>query len=164
MSDTLRSKEGKLRINILPILGLEEVMKVGEFGAKKHSEFGYKQGFPISYFINAAFRHIFLEFLIKGMNKDEESGLHPLAHGAWNILAALEQMIIKPELDDREKLGYKDKEESTSEYNSEIYSIPIPKIVATVKGKIDFESSLNDKLKISSTSPLFDPNRESGAV
>lgn len=100
-NDASRSKEGKLRLTILPLGGLSELMQVAEFGAKKHGELSYKQGFPVSYYINAAFRHIFLQWLINREDRDKESGISHLAHGAWNILAALEQMQSHPELDDR---------------------------------------------------------------
>jgi hypothetical protein len=58
---------------------------------------------PVTKYVNAAFRHVFIEWLFKGIDNDPESGLPHLAHGAWNLLAALEQMILKPDLDDRYK-------------------------------------------------------------
>lgn len=102
-NDPFRSKEGKVRFSISPMLGIDLVLKVGEFGAKKHGTLGYTQGFPISYWIDAAFRHIFIQWLLKKEDNDQESGLPHLAHGAWNILAALQQMLLKPELDDRSR-------------------------------------------------------------
>lgn len=93
--------QGKFRISILPGLAIEQVMAVGEMGSKKYGDFNYKKGMPVSKFINAAFRHIFIEWWFKGNDLDNESGLHHLAHGSWNVLAALEQMLLKPELDDR---------------------------------------------------------------
>lgn len=101
--DPLKSKEGKVRFSISPMVGIDLVLKVGEFGAKKHGELGYTKGFPISYWIDAAFRHIFIQWLLKKEDNDQESGLPHLAHGAWNILAALQQMLLKPEFDDRSR-------------------------------------------------------------
>ncbi len=101
MSKGVKFDEGKVRISILPGLALEEVMKVGEFGAKKYGDLNYKKGMPVCKYINAAYRHIFKEWLFKGVDMDDESGLHHLAHGAWNVLAALDQMMTKPEYDDR---------------------------------------------------------------
>ncbi len=93
--------QGKPRISLLPGLAIEQVILVGEMGAKKYGDDNYRYGMPVTKFINAAFRHIFIEWLYKGIDIDPESGLYHLAHGAWNILAALEQMLLKPEFDDR---------------------------------------------------------------
>lgn len=94
---------GKARISILQGKAFEQVMKVGEMGAVKYGDHNYRKGMPVTKYINAAFRHVFIEWLFKGIDLDDESGLPHLAHGAWNILSALEQMIDKPELDDRYK-------------------------------------------------------------
>lgn len=101
--------QGKLRLSILPGLAIEQVMKVGEMGAGKYGDYNYKLGMPVTKYINAAFRHVFLQWLFKREDNDQESGLPHLAHGAWNLLAALEQMILKPEFDDRYKLSKKAK-------------------------------------------------------
>lgn len=97
--------QGKVRISILPGLAIEQVAKVGEFGAKKYGDYNYKLGMPVTKYINAAFRHIFIQWLFKNEDLDQESGLPHLAHGAWNILTALEQSILKPEFDDRYKVS-----------------------------------------------------------
>jgi hypothetical protein len=94
---------GKARISILPGRAIELVMKVGEFGSKKYGAHNYRKGMGVTRYLDAAFRHVFIEFLFKGIDLDPESGLPHLAHGAWNVLAALEQMLVKPELDDRYK-------------------------------------------------------------
>lgn len=94
---------GKPRISILQGRAIEMVMQVGEMGAVKYGDHNYRKGMPVTKFINAAFRHVFIEWLFKGIDNDEESGMPHLAHGAWNLLAALEQMLTKPELDDRYK-------------------------------------------------------------
>lgn len=99
----IKHDQGKLRISILQGRAIELVMAVGEMGAKKYGDHNYRNGMNVTRYINAAFRHVFIEWLFKGIDNDEESGLPHLAHGAWNILTALEQMITKPELDDRWK-------------------------------------------------------------
>lgn len=100
-SGGIRYDKGKPRISILQGLAIEQVMLVGEMGAVKYGDHNYRKGMSVTRYINAAFRHIFLEWLFKGIDNDPESGLNHLAHGAWNVLAALEQMLTKPELDDR---------------------------------------------------------------
>lgn len=105
MSDStagIKHDSDKVRISLLPLRAIEQVAKVGEMGSKKYGDHNYRGGMAVTRFINAAFRHTFLGFML-GENNDKESGLPHLAHAAWNILAALEQMIVKPELDDRYK-------------------------------------------------------------
>lgn len=99
----IRHDSGKPRISLLPGRAIEVVMQVGEFGSTKYGDHNYRGGMPITKYINAAYRHVFVEWLFKGQDTDPESGLPHLAHGAWNILAALEQMLLKPNLDDRYK-------------------------------------------------------------
>lgn len=103
MSGGIKYDGGKPRISLLQGRAIELVMQVGEFGSKKYGDHNYRLGMPVTKYVNAAFRHVFLEWLFKGSDNDPESGLPHLAHGAWNILAALEQMLLKPELDDRYK-------------------------------------------------------------
>lgn len=102
-----RFDKGKGRVSLLPGLAIWEVVEVGEMGAKKYGNYNYKKGMPVTKYIDAAYRHIFKKWLWGGVDYDDESNLHHLAHGAWNILAALEQMMLKPELDDRYKLSKK---------------------------------------------------------
>lgn len=103
MEQGSRFNEGKKRFSIAPFGAIEQVMAVGEFGAKKYGDRNYQKGLPISSFLDSAFRHAFVQFLIKGEDNDQESGLPHLAHAAWNLLAALEQMQRLPKLDDRTK-------------------------------------------------------------
>lgn len=104
--------QGKTRFSILQGKAIGLVKKVGEMGAVKYGDFNYKKGMPVLKYIDAAYRHIYDEWLFEGNDYDSckptckkpcttHSGLNHLAHGAWNILSALEQMIEMPELDNR---------------------------------------------------------------
>lgn len=80
--------EDKLRWDLLPLSLIKEVVKIFHFGAKKYSpnswqnlENGYDR------YKAALFRH--LEAYESGETTDKESGLHHLAHMAWNALAML---------------------------------------------------------------------------
>lgn len=84
--------EGKLLTGL--VLGdfanaLEEVSKVGTFGAKKYSESGWLEveNAPKRYH-NALHRHLLAND--KGELFDSDSGLQHLSHLAWNVLALLE--------------------------------------------------------------------------
>lgn len=103
MEQGKRDNQGKKRFSIAPFGALEQVMAVGEFGAQKYGAKNYQKGMPVSGFLDSAFRHAFVQFLIKGEDTDQESGLPHLAHAAWNLLAALEQMQRLPQFDDRTK-------------------------------------------------------------
>lgn len=100
MEQGKRFNKGKLRQSIAPFGALHQVMAVAEFGAEKYGARNYQKGLPISSFLDSAYRHAYLSFQA-GEDNDPESGLPHLAHAAWNLLAALEQMQSLPELDDR---------------------------------------------------------------
>lgn len=81
-------KDGKLRWELLPLQTLEEIVKIYTFGAEKYGpntwqnlDNGYER------YKAALLRH--LVSYEKGEVHDEESGIHALAHMAWNALAML---------------------------------------------------------------------------
>lgn len=82
---------GKTRLGL--VLGgfsrsLEEVGKVGTFGAKKYTDNGWQEVESAkSRYTDALLRHLFSH--LDGETIDKESGLLHLAHCAWNALAIL---------------------------------------------------------------------------
>lgn len=78
--------------SLLPWDALEEVVKVFQFGAKKHSRDGWKD-IPdaVQIYHQASARH--LAELFKGNGIDNESGLHHEAHLAADALIALAHKI-----------------------------------------------------------------------
>ena len=81
-------KDGKLRWELLPLQTLEEIVRVYTFGADKYEsnswqnlENGYER------YKAALLRH--LVNYEKGETHDKESGIHALAHLAWNAIAML---------------------------------------------------------------------------
>lgn len=74
-------------------LALQEVVKVGTFGAKKYSRGGWQYvSNGIERYTDAFWRHL-LEKRHKSV--DEETGLPILAHIAWNALVVLELTMRK---------------------------------------------------------------------
>ena len=73
---------------------LEEVGKVGTFGAKKHCDDGWKS-VPDGYarYSSAMLRHIMKE--ARGEAIDPDFGLLHAAHAAWNALARLELLLAE---------------------------------------------------------------------
>ena len=68
---------------------LEEVGKVGTFGANKYTDKGWVEvSNGIERYLSAMLRH-YMKFR-RGKQKDEESGLSHLSHMVWNALAVLE--------------------------------------------------------------------------
>ena len=80
---------GKVRLDLLPFLALEDVARVLEHGAAKYSEQGWRE-VPDgrARYLAATLRH--LSAHMRGEVKDPESGLPHLAHAACSLLFALE--------------------------------------------------------------------------
>lgn len=86
--------EGKGRFDLLPWPAIWEVAKHCENGAKKYGEHNVDKGIPIHSLIDSAIRHT-IKFWLGW--EDEPH----LTAACWNLLWALEMMIVKPEMDDR---------------------------------------------------------------
>lgn len=80
--------DGKLRWSLLPLDGVEDIVKILEFGAKKYGvdNWKYLENGNERYF-DALIRH--LVAWKKGETVDSESGLNHLAHAGCNILFLL---------------------------------------------------------------------------
>lgn len=92
--------EGKLAIQyVLFMKGLDEVAKVGEFGAKKYGQFNYVAGSSYMRFLGSCTRH--LAAFIRGEDKDSESGINHLAHLVFDALMLLEWIHRGVGKDDR---------------------------------------------------------------
>lgn len=85
--------EGKGRYDLLPWFAIGEVAKHCELGAIKYGERNVDKGIPQHSFIDSAFRH--LSKYMQG-EKDENH----LVAAAWNILFAIQNETVYPELQD----------------------------------------------------------------
>lgn len=101
------SKKGKLRWSLLPTSAVEEVVRVLEFGAQKHSLNGWREDGGMSWteFLDALERH--LHDFKRGKDFDDETKLVQMAHIACNALFLAEYQLKKIGRDDR--YVYKDK-------------------------------------------------------
>lgn len=81
-------RDNKVRWELMPLSLLNEVAKVYTAGAEKYGENTW-QDLENGYerYKAAAIRHIIS--YEEGEQADPETGLHPLAHAAWNLLAML---------------------------------------------------------------------------
>ena len=94
---------GKVRMGLV-LLGfaraLQEVGKVGTYGAAKYSDNGWMQ-VPDGQarYTDAMMRHLFKEAI--GEQCDKDTGILHAAHAAWNALARLDFMIRDREMADK---------------------------------------------------------------
>jgi hypothetical protein len=88
----------KVRVDLLPFAAIEDVARVGTFGAGKYGERSW-HGLSASRLFGAALRHLWAWW--RGEDLDPETGLPHLAHAGCCVLMLAEQMIDRPGSDDR---------------------------------------------------------------
>lgn len=86
-------QEGKGRMDLLPWHAIMELSKHCEEGAKKYGERNIDRGAPQSSLLNSASRHI-AKYIMGWTDEDH------LRAAFWNIAWALEQEVVKPEMQD----------------------------------------------------------------
>lgn len=102
MNEAKHDDTGKVNLQfILAFKGLDEVARVGEFGACKYGQFNYKAGSGYMRFLGSCSRH--LSAFIRGEDKDTESGLSHLAHLIFDCLMLLDWLDRGVGTDDRYK-------------------------------------------------------------
>lgn len=95
----LRYDHGKLRYDLLPFDGLEELTKVYTKGAEKYADRNWEKGMSWSRCVGSLLRHTFRFCL--GERNDPETGLHHMAHAAWNAIALCVYDLRQVGTDDR---------------------------------------------------------------
>lgn len=94
--------EGKIALQfVLSMEGIDDVAKVGMFGAKKYGQWNYRSGMEWMSLLGSCSRH--LTFFIRGEDRDSESGLPHLAHLVYDALMLLQYIHDKKGTDDRYK-------------------------------------------------------------
>lgn len=107
LKDGVKFDEGKLRFDLLPPHALEKLVEVYTYGARKYADRNWEKGMAWSRTFGAIMRHAWKFW--KGEDYDKESGLHHMAHAAFNCLALVEYTKTKPEFDNRPKENYENK-------------------------------------------------------
>lgn len=74
----IKNDQHKIRFDLLPVDALTEVARVFTFGANKYKDRNWEEGIRYHRCYGAILRHVFAWW--HGEKKDEDSGLHPLAH------------------------------------------------------------------------------------
>lgn len=82
-----RHNQGKNRLSLISPKALWAIGEVHTMGAEKYAPRNWEEGLSFSETTDALLRHLYK--WLDGHVKDAESGLHHLAHVAWNALALL---------------------------------------------------------------------------
>lgn len=94
-----RFDAGKLRYDLVPPDGLEEVVAVYTNGAEKYAARNWEKGMSWGRVFGSMMRHSWKFW--RGEDVDKESGRHHMAHAAWNAITLLVYSMRKVGTDDR---------------------------------------------------------------
>lgn len=83
----LRYDSQKLRMDLIPPDALADLSAVYTFGAKKYADRNWEKGMSWGRVVGSLLRHTFA--WMAGESYDKESGLHHMAHVAWNAFTLL---------------------------------------------------------------------------
>lgn len=86
-------------MSLLSSFAIEELAKALTVGKKKYAAHNWRKGISISRLIAAALRHTFA--LLRGEDKDPETGLYHASQVMCNMMFILETMKYHSEMDDR---------------------------------------------------------------
>ena len=99
LRDAAKHDTGKLRWALMPWDALSQVVRVLTFGAERYGRDNWTLGMDHTRFSDAAIRHIIA--WQQGQDRDEESGIHHLAHAACGLLFLVAYSIRGIGKDDR---------------------------------------------------------------
>ena len=95
-----RFSKGKIRHDLVAPWALDQIAKVYTYGTIKYSDDNWWKGLKWKKDVfGCILRHVWKWF--RGQKNDDESGLHHLAHAAWNCMALMEYERNKIGTDDR---------------------------------------------------------------
>jgi hypothetical protein len=97
--DAGRFDEGKTRHDLIPAWATEQLALVYTYGCQKYDDNNWWKGMRWSKVIGPMKRHV--EKWLRGEQNDDESGLHHLAHVAWNAITLMEYERNNLGTDDR---------------------------------------------------------------
>ena len=107
-----RFSAGKIRHDLIAPWALDQIAKVYTYGTIKYSDDNWWKGLRWKRDVfGCILRHVWKWF--RGEQNDDESGLHHLAHAAWNCMALMEYERNGIGIDDRVPyvLDFMDEEE-----------------------------------------------------
>lgn len=97
--EAVRYDDDKDAYHLIPANALHELVKVYSMGAKKYAPRNWEKGMAYSWMFGSLMRHAWAFW--RGEDYDSESGLHHMAHVAWNAIGIVEFSLKKTGQDDR---------------------------------------------------------------
>jgi hypothetical protein len=94
-----RFDEGKNRHDLLPPWALDQIALVYTYGTIKYDDDNWWKGMQWKKIIGPLLRHVWK--WVRGETLDDESGLHHLAHAAWQCFCLMEYERNKIGIDNR---------------------------------------------------------------
>lgn len=82
-----RKGQKDVRLHALPWESLQELGRVFAFGEKKYDDYNFRKGYQWSLSYDALQRHLWAFW--NRTDRDEESGLHHVAHAMWHCAVLL---------------------------------------------------------------------------
>lgn len=95
--------QGKVQLELIPADALLEVARVMTYGAQKYAAHNWRRGLSWDYTIGSILRHV--NAIMRGEDRDPETGLLHSAHAACQALFLTEFMLLGTPTDDRWKAG-----------------------------------------------------------
>lgn len=95
----LKFDQDKPRTDLLDAEALEELAQVLTFGAQKYSAENWRKGISFRRLLAAALRHIFA--IMRGEDRDPETGLKHAAHAMCCMMFLIWMMNHRRDMDDR---------------------------------------------------------------
>ena len=95
-----RFSEGKIRFDLVAPWSMDQIAQVYTYGTIKYDDDNWWKGLKWKKdVLGCIFRHVWK--WVRGEMWDDESGLHHLAHAAWNCIALMEYERCDIGIDDR---------------------------------------------------------------
>ena len=104
MSTGIKHDQGKIRLDLISPVALEELARVLDFGSRKYSSWNWANGISYTRVLAAILRHTYL--YLRGETIDPESGVSHMAAVMCNAMFLLHFEKMRPQFDDREKKAY----------------------------------------------------------
>lgn len=105
----LRLNQGKLRWRNFPLFLIRPLIQVAHYGEGKYDTYNFLKGQSFNTCYDSLMRHLDKLTDPTMSDEDDESTITHLGHIAWNSLVMAYMLKSRPDLDDRYKGNYDEK-------------------------------------------------------